>query len=216
MGVECEVAAMALLKRIFSGITAVIMVAACVNITAFCGDTRDWNFTNLIVFARFNGEEEFINDLYSYKNEDESKKISVRQITDNSYNSAVFSVADYFRSASNSKVNMKSLYLFDSDGSVTLSKPRAYYAKGDESNPDGYFDSGEQAVRMAELKRDWAEAVNKVIENGGKLTDWDGTGDYDFSRLDRNDDGKIDSITIIYAPTTQSNITVDWASPLWN
>ena len=38
---------------------------------------------------------------------------------------------------------------------------------------------------------------------------------YNFADLDRNRDGKIDLITVIYKNTTQ-NISVGWNSPLWD
>ena len=55
-------------------------------------DDDDSNFTNLVVFARFAGETEFINDVYEGS--------SVRKITDNSYNAGSYSVGDYYRCVS--------------------------------------------------------------------------------------------------------------------
>ena len=46
--------------------------------------TSDPNFTNLIVFARFADENEFVNDIY--------QGVSVREIIDNSYNTAYYSL----------------------------------------------------------------------------------------------------------------------------
>ena len=57
--------------------------------------TSDSNFTNLIVFARFADENEFVNDIY--------QGVSVREIIDNSYNTAYYSVGDYYRNASSDK-----------------------------------------------------------------------------------------------------------------
>ena len=167
----------------------------------------DSNFTNLLVFARFDGEDEFIDTVYD--------GASVRKITDNSFNSAFFSVKDYYRDASGGKVNMQSVYLFDGGGSLKLSHERGYYAEYSEQNPIGYADNGERAERMYELKQDWSNAVNEAIKNGAEITNYDGTVKYKYSDLDKNGDGKIDSITIIYKNTVQ-DISVSWASHLWN
>ena len=53
--------------------------------------TKESNFTNLIVFARFLDEDEFIDNSYNGE--------SVRKITDNTYNSAYFNVSDYYEIA---------------------------------------------------------------------------------------------------------------------
>lgn len=78
--------------------------------------TSDSNFTNLIVFARFADENEFVNDIY--------QGVSVREIIDNSYNTAYYSVGDYYRNASSDKLRMNSLYLFDNGGSLQLKHER--------------------------------------------------------------------------------------------
>lgn len=168
---------------------------------------NDDNFTNLLVFARFDGEDEFINTQYSGE--------TVRKITDNSYNTSFFSVSDYYRGASGGKINMQTLYLFDSDGSIKLSHARGYYAEYSEQNPLGFKDYGERAVRMYELKQDWSSAVNNAIKNGAEITNYDGTVKYSYSELDKNGDGKIDAVTVIYKNTVQ-DISVGWADPLWN
>ncbi len=169
--------------------------------------TLDGNFTNLIVFARFDGEDEFINTQYN--------GVTVRQITDNSYNTADFCVSDYYSAVSDGKLRMNNVYLLDGGGSVKLSHSRGYYAEYSDSNPEGYTDSGERAARMYDLKLDWSSAVNSAIENGGVIASFDGTEIYGFDELDKNLDGIIDSITVIYKNTTQ-DISVGWASPLWN
>ena len=74
--------------------------------------TSDPNFTNLIVFARFADENEFVNDIY--------QGVSVREIIDNSYNTAYYSVGDYYRNASSDKLRKNSLYLFDNGGYLQL------------------------------------------------------------------------------------------------
>ena len=171
-------------------------------------DDDDSNFTNLIIFMRFAGEDEFIDDVY--------EGTTVRRITDNSYNTAAYNVSDYYRGVSENKLRMKNVYLFDKGGSIVLSHDRGYYAEWSEDNQIGYTSTGEASSRMYELKLEWADAVKKALAAGNGITNYDGTVKYGFEDLDKNNDGKIDSITIIYRPTTQSNISVTWSSPLWN
>ena len=105
--------------------------------------TKESNFTNLIVFARFLDEDEFIDNSYNGE--------SVRKITDNTYNSAYFNVSDYYEITSRGSLKINSVYLFNKGGSVQLSHPRGYYAEYSEENPEGYRDNGERAERMYEL-----------------------------------------------------------------
>lgn len=165
------------------------------------------NFTNLIVFAKFDGEDEFIDTVY--------EGTSVRKIIDNSYNTADYNVADYYRAVSTGKLQMNSVYLFVNGGSITLTHPRGYYAEYSEENTIGYQEN-ERGTRMYELKLDWANAINEAVAAGNKISNYDGTQQYDYKDLDKNGDGIIDAITIIYKNTTQNNISVSWASPLWD
>lgn len=70
--------------------------------------TKESNFTNLIVFARFLDEDEFIDNSYNGE--------SVRKITDNTYNSAYFNVSDYYEIASRGSLKINSVYLFNKGG----------------------------------------------------------------------------------------------------
>ena len=79
---------------------------------------------------KFSDEDEFINNTYA--------DTTVRNILDNTYNKSVYNVADYFKTVSGGKMNMQTLYLFDNNNSLTLSKPRGYYAEKDDQNPYGY------------------------------------------------------------------------------
>ncbi len=169
--------------------------------------TSDSNFTNLIVFARFADENEFVNDIY--------QGVSVREIIDNSYNTAYYSVGDYYRNASSDKLRMNSLYLFDNGGSLQLKHERGYYASYSNANEIGYKTSKEKAYRMYELRTDWSAAINKAIQNGNTITNYDGSKTYSYDDLDKNRDGKIDSITVIYKNTTQ-DIGINRSDPLWN
>ena len=166
------------------------------------------NFTNLIVFVRFAGEDEFIDKEY--------EGTSVRKITDNSYNTAYYNVADYFQTVSSGKLRMNSVYLFDGGNSLTLSHSRGYYAEYSEANQEGYPDKSEKYSRMYDLKEDWSNAVMAAIDAGNPISGYDGTTQYSYEDLDKNGDGIIDAITIIYKNTTQTNISVQWGDPLWD
>ena len=165
------------------------------------------NFTNLIVFARFADESEFIDDIYSGN--------AVKKIIDNSYNSAEYNVGDYYKCASDGKMRMNSVYIYNNGGSVQLPHERGYYAEYSDENPTGYKNERERALRMYDLRVDWSDAVNKAIADGNPVTNYDGTVQYDYSELDKNGDGYIDAITVLYKNTTQ-DISVGWASPLWD
>ena len=171
-------------------------------------DDDDSNFTNLVVFARFAGETEFINDVYEGS--------SVRKITDNSYNAGSYSVGDYYRCVSDNKLRMRSVYLYDNGGSIVLSHPRGYYAEYSDTNTIGYKDASERASRMYELRQEWSEAVNNTISSGNRISDYNDTVYYDYGVLDKDNNGTIDSITIIYKNNESGNISVSWSSPLWN
>lgn len=191
-------------KRICSLLLAAALMAALLPVGARAAE--NCNFTNLVVFCRFADEEDFVNDQYA--------DVTVQQIVDNTYNASDYSVADYFRTVSGGKMRMQTLYLLNADGSsITLSKPRGYYAEQDENNPSGY-ERGKEALRINELMQDWSAAINSALANGAKLVDADGSA-HSVSELDQNRDGRIDLITLLYKPTTQS-IAVDWSDPLWD
>lgn len=157
------------------------------------GSSLDSDYTNLVVFARFADEDEFVDREYNGS--------TVRKITDNTYNGNMYSVRDYYNNVSDGMFDFDTVYLYDKNGSVKLSKPRAYYARYSKDNPDGFKDNSESSRRMYELKQDWSAAVNAVIEAGGSITDYTGNTIYDFAELDKNNDGMIDSLTIIYKNT---------------
>lgn len=196
-------------KRILSVLLGFMLTVGALPPAVFAGQGSssddDINFMNLVIFCKFADEEEFINNEYDGN--------SVVDILDNTYNKSKYSAADYFAEVSGGKLNMKTVYLFGADGSLTLSKTRGYYAEKDLQNPNGY-DKGQEMLRMSELSRDWGESVNKAVENGSMPTDAQGKT-YSFADLDKDGDGEIDLITIIYKNTVQ-NITVGHSDPLWD
>lgn len=159
----------------------IFIVGIFLNDTLICRAAEavpeESNFTNLIVFVRFAGEDEFINKEY--------EETSVRKITDNSYNTAYYNVADYFQTVSSGKLRMNSVYLFDGGNSLTLSHSRGYYAKYSEDNQEGYPDTSEKYGRMYELKVDWSNAVMAAIAAGNPISGYDGTTQYSYEDLDK-------------------------------
>ena len=166
------------------------------------------NFTNLIVFARFRDEEEFIDDVY--------RDISVKNLYDNTYSNCEYSVKDYYYFVSNGKLKVQNLFLFDNGKSLQLEHTRGYYAEYDKyNNQDGYTTTKEKNLRNYDLKTDWTTAIANAINNGAVPTSVDGKVKYELSELDKNYDGLFDALTIVYKNTTQ-NISVGWSDPLWN
>lgn len=171
-------------------------------------ETSAVNFTNLVVFVKFKGEDEFVDTPNG------TAGISTKQLIDNSYINANYSAKDYFYIVSNGKVNMQNVYLFgEKGGSITLSNTRGFYSEYKETNEEGYTQS-EYYSRMLELKQDWASAINNAITNGSSLTDIDNLKHYDFSELDKDNDGYIDCLTIVYKYSDE--YSVSWGGCLWN
>lgn len=165
------------------------------------------NFTNLIVLAKFSDEDEFIDDKYGNEN--------VRYIIDNMFNKSYYSLNKYYQCVSNNKVNINSVFLFDNGKSITLDRQRGYYAEYSDTNVLGYKDTIEANSRFYDLKEDWANAINKVLTNQNNIFDVNGNNIGDYSILDKNNDGKIDAITLIYKKSPDT-LSVSWSSPLWN
>lgn len=170
-------------------------------------ELQDSNFTNLIVFIKFSGESEFINDTCG-------GSFTVKDIVENSYTKADYCVTDYYQKVSNGKVQMQNLYLYDVDGgSLTLNKERGYYCSNQINNPDGY-EYYEYGTRMYELKQDWSAAITSAINNGVKISNVDKTAVYDLKQLDKNGDGYLDSLTLIYKYSDKYSVA--WSDCLWN
>lgn len=168
------------------------------------------NFTNLIVFISFSNESNFVDN-------NVKDNLSVKQITENSYSLANYSVKDYYYRVSNGKVDINTVYLYSKNGeALKLNKTRGYYCVNDLENTEGYdeYDSSEKALRMNELQQDWAQAINNAIASGCQITDYDRSETYPYSILDKNGDGIIDSLTIIY--NYSADYSVNYGDCLWN
>lgn len=174
------------------------------------------NFTNLIVFIKFNGETEFVNDVCGNASgsNDAEKSATVKDIVENSYEKADYCVNDYYEKVSNGKVKIQNLYLTAANGdSLTLNNKREYYCSKQANNENGY-DSDERWTRMYHLKADWSSTISDALQNGAKITDADGEKTYSFRDLDQNGDGYLDSLTIVYKYSDR--FSVGWSDCLWN
>lgn len=192
---------------IFAFFCAIFLSLNYLNVKKVSADEMtDVNFTNLIVFARFNDEEEFINDFCH-------DSTTVKQLINNSYSLADYSVKDYYYRVSNGKINMQNVYIFNNQGSLMLTHNRGYYFEKSDNNPDGYEDD-QYTLRVNELQQDWTQAVQTAFDSGNQITNIDGSKQYSVSDLDKNGDGKIDSITIIYKYSNEYDGT--WKGCLWN
>lgn len=166
----------------------------------------DSNFTNLVVFARFNGEEEFIDKTYD--------DVCTKNIVDNMYNKSYYSVGEYFRCVSNDHLRMNTVYLFDNGGSLELSNTRSYYSEKTSTNPNGY-EPNQKGSRSYDLLTDWSTTINQVLNKTNRIYDVDGNPIYDTSILDKDGNGEIDCLTIIYGPAS-SDLSASYNSLLWN
>lgn len=130
----------------------------------------DSNFTNLVVFARFNGEAEFIDKTYD--------NVKTKNIVDNMYNKSYYSVGEYFRCVSNDHLRMNTVYLFDDGGSLELSNTRSYYSEKTSTNPNGY-EPNQKGSRSYDLLTDWSTRINQVLNKTNRIYDVDGNPIYD-------------------------------------
>ncbi len=152
---------------------------------------------NMLIPIRFKGESEYLNTSIL-----EDDNITNMQLIDNTYNKSMYSVKEYYKAVSNQTVDIETVYLApetenDQFASIELDKTRGYYSPKTAQNPEGYTTDAE--YRRSELVRDWSKKVEEAINNGAKLKDIDGSV-IDFDKLDSNDKGLIDSITLIFTP----------------
>lgn len=92
-------------KRIIAAVITLLWVM--LSAPVFAAEPCEPGFTNLVIFAKFADESEFINNVYA--------GASVYDILDNTYNKSTYSAADYFKTVSGGKMNMQTLYLLDGD-----------------------------------------------------------------------------------------------------
>lgn len=167
------------------------------------------NFTNLIIFAKFQDEDEFV----TY-----DKNNKVLEVINNSYNKSKYSIKEYVKSITNNKIRFQNLFMFNNGGSITIPYKRATYAKRTDDNPDGYQSSNRDNMIQI-LQGDWADQISVLFNNKEKVVDYDGN-EYSYSDLDLYKDydnpyvGYIDNITLIFKKSNK-NLEIGWGDPLY-
>ncbi len=167
---------------------------------------------NIAIPIRFEGEDEYLNEKITDTND-----ITNIELIDNTYNKSEYSVQEYYRAVSNHTLNLRTVYLTENDNkftSVKLNHTRGYYCPKTDENPEGY--TTDMNYRSSELLRDWSDKVQEAIDNGAKLKNIDGE-EISFDKLDSDNDGYIDAITLLFTPTDAkyAGSSDGGTTPLW-
>ena len=167
---------------------------------------------NMAIPIRFDGEDEYLNEKVT-----ETNDITNIELIDNTYNKSEYSVREYYRSVSNQTLNLRTVYLTENDNkftSIKLDHTRGYYSPKTDENPEGY--TTDKEYRRLELLRDWSNKVQEAVDNGAKLKNMAGE-EIGFDKLDSDNDGYIDAITVLFTPT-DAKYASSWDGgtiPLW-
>lgn len=187
---------------------------------------------NLVVFVRFNDQAEFTTKSFT-KN---GVTNSYLQIIDAAYNTSKYSLRNYYLTVSGGKLDIQTIYLFanGTNSSFQITKYNIGYFlansslyasdttspeyKGNYINTIGYKTDAEKSTRTNELINLWTSQVQNAFNSNIKLTNLNGTQNFDYSVLDNMDnDGNIDTLTVLYSPqTTENYLGLEWAGPLWS
>ena len=167
---------------------------------------------NMAIPIRFDGEDEYLNEKVT-----ETNDITNIELIDNTYNKSEYSVREYYRAVSNQTLNLRTVYLTENDNkftSIKLAHTRGYYSPKTDENPEGY--TTDKEYRRLELLRDWSDKVQEAVNNGAKLRNMAGE-EIGFDKLDSDNDGYIDAITVLFTPT-DAKYASSWDGgtiPLW-
>ena len=167
---------------------------------------------NMAIPIRFDGEDEYLNEKVT-----ETNDITNIELIDNTYNKSEYSVREYYRAVSNQTLNLRTVYLTENDNkftSIKLDHTRGYYSPKTDENPEGY--TTDKEYRRLELLRDWSNKVQEAVDNGAKLKNMAGE-EIGFDKLDSDNDGYIDAITVLFTPT-DAKYASSWDGgtiPLW-
>ena len=167
---------------------------------------------NMAIPIRFDGEDEYLNGKVT-----ETNDITNIELIDNTYNKSEYSVREYYRAVSNQTLNLRTVYLSENDNkftSIKLAHTRGYYSPKTDENPEGY--TTDKEYRRLELLRDWSNKVQEAVDNGAKLKNMAGE-EIGFDKLDSDNDGYIDAITVLFTPT-DAKYASSWDGgtiPLW-
>jgi len=143
---------------------------------------------NIVIFIRFNDEEEFQQQLNFYEN------------LYNKQGDDVLSLYEYYQEASYGQLELFSYFYPVPTGPTVVSyqdsHPRAYYRQKSVTNPQGYEGQNERIEREHTLLKNAIQYVGSQIPSQ--------------INLDSNNDGMVDAVTFIVRGTPEG-----WNDILW-
>ena len=147
----------------------------------YANNTNKGKFANIVVFVRFSGDDEYVNEYEHY---------------DNIFNStSSVSLYDYFKEVSYNQLEVTSHFL-NKDTIISYKDKYSYnyYTKKSNNNSIGYSTDGEAYDREKELLQGVFEFVRTNINKS--------------LNVDLNSDDNVDNITIILKSNTNPNSTI--------
>ncbi len=155
---------------------------------------------NFVVSVRFSGESTRMDDLWDYSK-------TYYEAFDQMYNTGRYSVNEYYKNMTNGQVNLVSVLINDRIP-ASVAYLRSRYLEYSESNPNGYDTSNiiEEGFRRREILTVAFNSVKSFVD----------TSEY-RDKTDFDNDGKIDSVSIIILPPNVSDNLPDpgWGHVLW-
>jgi len=149
--------------------------------------TTTGNYNNLVIFIRFNNQNEY------------TEPLSVYSTQFNGVNAV--SMAEYFKEVSKSQLDVNSTFYPNPSGTTIVSyqdsHSRRYYQPYSATNSEGYRSDGQYIDREMTLLKNASLFVKTQVEASGI--------DYDH-----NDDGKVDNVCFIIQGRTDG-----WSDLLW-
>lgn len=149
---------------------------------------------NLVVFVRFDGEEEFVSEEYM-------------TVMDEMYNTSAVSVKQYFKEVSLNKLTLNTHFLMPENTtavSVEVSHPREYYMPYDFlRNPEGYREQkvgGKEHIDRFYREQQLIREVLRSVQIPEDVV------------LDGNGDGLVDSFSLMVSGEVEND---EWSDLLW-
>ncbi len=149
---------------------------------------------NLVVFVRFDGEEEFVDEEYM-------------TVMDEMYNTSAVSVKQYFKEVSLNKLTLNTHFLMPENStavSVQVSNSRGYYMPYDTiTNPQGYREQtvgGKEHIDRFYREQQLIREVIRAVQIPKNVA------------LDGNGDGLVDSLTLMVSGEVEGE---EWSDLLW-
>lgn len=178
----------------FAALAAVVLLPSPAPVSAASGkNIAVGEVNNLVVFVRFQGEGEFVDDAYM-------------TVMEGMYNDSDVSVRQYFEEVSLGKLELNTFFLSPSGSavaSVQVSKPRGYYEPYSATNRIGYSETergGKEHIDRFYREQQLVREVIRAVEVPA------------YVDLDNDDDGKVDSLSFMVSGTVGND---EWSDLLW-